>query len=159
MLGATETADARKDQGMDKKALLPITDDDLLLQRAYHWEKTRPNAVYMTQPLGGGAVRDYTWRQVLDESRRMAAYLKAQNFPEKSAIGILSKNVAQFIMSDLAIWMAGHVSVALYPTLNADTVNYILEHSEAKALFVGKLDDWETMKPGVPAPTPLRAPS
>ena len=46
--------------------------------------------------------------------------------------------------------MAGHVTVPLYPTLNADTVQYILEHSETKLLFVGKLDDWDMMKPGVP---------
>ncbi|WP_156503985.1 AMP-binding protein, partial [Oleiphilus sp. HI0066] len=59
-----------------------------------------------------------------------------------------------WIMSDLAIWMAGHVTVPLYPTLNADTVSYILEHSEAQALFVGKLDDWEDMAPGVPADMP-----
>ena len=54
-------------------------------------------------------------------------------------------------MADFAIWMAGHVSVPLYPTLAADTIRQILEHSESKLLFVGKLDGWEAMKPGVPA--------
>ena len=43
--------------------------------------------------------------------------------------------------------MAGHTSVALYPTLNADSVQQILEHSESKMLFVGKLDTWDEMKP------------
>ncbi|KZZ33267.1 AMP-binding acetyl-CoA synthetase, partial [Oleiphilus sp. HI0085] len=42
----------------------------------------------------------------------------------------------------------------LYPTLNAETVKYILEHSETQLLFVGKLDDWEMMKPGVPDDLP-----
>jgi len=46
--------------------------------------------------------------------------------------------------------MSGHVSVPIYPTLNATTVGYILDHSECKTLFVGKLDDWDMMKPGVP---------
>jgi len=46
--------------------------------------------------------------------------------------------------------MAGHISVPLYPTLNADTVNYILNHAECEVVFVGKLDDWDMMKPGVP---------
>jgi long-chain acyl-CoA synthetase len=45
--------------------------------------------------------------------------------------------------------MAGYVSVPLYPTLTAQTVKQILEHSEAKALFVGKLDDWPAMKGGI----------
>ena len=126
----------------------------LPLESVYKWEKERAEKVYMTQPMGNGIVQEYTWRRAMDEARRIANYLKAQNFPPKSRIGILSKNCAHWIMSDLAIWMAGHVTVPLYPTLNADTVSYILEHSEAKALFVGKLDDWDDMKPGVPADLP-----
>jgi len=84
----------------------------------------------------------------------MAAYIGSLDIPDNSQIAILSKNCAHFIMTDLAIWMAGHVSVALYPTLTADTVSYILEHSEAKLLFVGKLDTWDEMKPGVPEDLP-----
>ncbi len=133
---------------------MPVDKSSLPLERAYKWEKQQPQSVYMTQPLGGGAVRTYTWKQTLDEARRMAAYLKAQGFPPKSNIAILSKNCAEFILSDLAIWMAGHVSVALYPTLSADTVAYILEHSDSKLLFVGKLDTWDEMKPGVPEGMP-----
>ncbi|WP_231871227.1 AMP-binding protein, partial [Halioglobus sp. HI00S01] len=67
---------------------------------------------------------------------------------------MISKNCAHFIIAELAIWMAGHCTVALYPTLNAETVNYILDHSEAKLIFVGKLDGWEAMEPGVPADMP-----
>ena len=57
-------------------------------------------------------------------------------------------------MSDLAIWMAGYVSVPLYPTLAATTIRQILEHSECRACFIGKLDGWEAMKPGVPEGLP-----
>lgn len=48
--------------------------------------------------------------------------------------------------------MAGHVTVPVYPTLTGETVKYILEHSESKLLFIGKLDEkpWEEMKTGVP---------
>jgi len=131
-----------------------IEPSDLVLERAYTWEKQRPNEVYMTQPTGGGSVRTYSWAQTLDEARRMAAYLQSFGFPPGSKIALLSKNCAQFVMTDLAIWMAGYVSVALYPTLQPDTVRYILEHSEAKLLFVGKLDGWDTMKAGVPENLP-----
>jgi long-subunit acyl-CoA synthetase (AMP-forming) len=127
---------------------------DLVLERAYAHEKAHPHEVYMTQPMGSGVVREYTWSQALDESGRIAAYLQSFGFPPGSKIAVLSKNCAQFIMSDLAIWMAGYVSVALYPTLNADTIRYILEHSESKLIFVGKLDDWDEMKGGVPATMP-----
>ncbi len=128
-----------------------IADEALALQRLYHWEKTAPDKVVLTQPLGGGAVRDYTWRQAMDEVRRMAAHLKAQGFEPGSRIAMLSKNTAQWLLADFAIWMAGHVSVPLYPTLAAGTIRQILEHSGAQLLFVGKLDGWEQMKPGIPA--------
>jgi long-subunit acyl-CoA synthetase (AMP-forming) len=126
------------------------TTNKLPLDMLYYWEKTKSNSLYMTQPIGDGKVVEYTWGRAVDEARRMASYLKSLNLPEKSRIGLISKNCAQWIMTDWAIWMAGHISVPLYPTLNADTVNYILNHAECEVLFVGKLDDWDMMKPGVP---------
>jgi long-chain acyl-CoA synthetase len=122
----------------------------LSLQRLYHWEQTAPNRVALTQPLGSGAVQDFTWSQIGDQVRRMAAHLQSQGWEPGSKVAILSKNCAWWMMSDLAIWMAGHVSVPLYPTLAPETVRQILTHSEARACFIGKLDGWEGMKPGVP---------
>lgn len=126
----------------------------LALQRLYHWETTAPTRVALTQPMGGAAVQDFTWAQVGEQVRRMAAYLQAQGWEPGSRVAILSKNCAWWLMSDLAIWMAGYVSVPLYPTLAHDTVRQILTHSEAKACFIGKLDGWEGMKPGVPEGMP-----
>jgi long-chain acyl-CoA synthetase len=135
----------------------PVCADVLALQRLYHWEATAPQRVVLTQPLGGGAVRDYTWAQLMDETRRMAAHLQGLGFEPGSRIAILSKNCAHWLMCDFAIWMAGFVSVPLYPTLAAGTIRQILEHSEARLLFVGKLDGWDAMKPGVPAGLPCIA--
>ena len=36
-----------------------VADDALALQRLYHWERTAPDQVALTQPMGGGVVRDY----------------------------------------------------------------------------------------------------
>ncbi|MDP1998263.1 MAG: AMP-binding protein [Rhodoferax sp.] len=131
-----------------------VSPDMLALQRLYHFEKTAPTRIALTQPMGDGTSRDFTWAQVAEQTRRMATYLKAQGWEPGSKVAILSKNCAWWLMSDLAIWMAGYVSVPLYPTLAHDTVNQILTHSEARACFIGKLDDWEGMKPGVPAGLP-----
>ncbi len=122
----------------------------LPLEKIQYWERHRTEQIYLSQPMGEGRVTDYTWRRAVGEARRMASYLQSLDLPPKSRIAIISKNCAHWVMSDWAIWMAGHVSVPLYPTLNADTVSYILEHSGAEVAFVGKLDDWEMMKPGVP---------
>jgi long-chain acyl-CoA synthetase len=139
----------------EETSTMPTISPDLLaLQRLYHWEANAPSRVTLTQPMGGGVVKDYTWAQVADEVRRMAAHLKAQGWEPGSKVAILSKNCAWWLMSDLAIWMAGYVSVPLYPTLAPETIRQILTHSESKACFVGKLDGWEHMKPGVPADMP-----
>ena len=132
---------------------MAIESKDLTLENLYRWEKETPQRVYMVQPMGGGALREFTWAQTVDEAKRMAAHLKSLDFPPGSRIAILSKNCAHFILSDLAIWMAGHISVALYPTSSPDTIQYILEHSESKLMFVGKLDHFDaaTMVPeGLP---------
>lgn len=108
------------------------------------------DAVAMVQPTGGGALREYTWKQVADESLRMAAYLRSLDLPERAHIALMSKNCAEWIMADLAIWLAGYVSIPLYPTLTSDNVKLVLEHSESSLLFVGKLDVWDEAKNGVP---------
>lgn len=120
-----------------------------------HCEKS-PDKVFFTQPVGGGEVKNWTNAEVLDEAKRMAAYLASLKFPKGSAIAICSKNCAWWIIADLAVWLAGYVSVPVYPTLTADTVSYILEHSESKLLFAGKLDEhpWNEMKNGVPSGFP-----
>jgi long-chain acyl-CoA synthetase len=135
----------------------PIGAEALALQRLYHWERTQPDRVVLTQPLGAGALRQYTWAQLIDESRRMAAHLQRLDLEPGSRVAILSKNCAHWLMSDFAIWMAGLVSVPLYPTLAAGTIRQILEHSEAKLLFIGKLDGWEAMRSGIPAEMPCVA--
>ena len=131
-----------------------VADQALALQRLFHWESTAPDRVALTQPMGGGEVRDFTWREVLDQSRRMAAHLQSSGLQRGDRIAIFSKNSAHWLMSDFAIWLAGGVSVPLYPTLAPGTIRQILEHSESKLLFVGKLDGWEHMKPGVPPGLP-----
>jgi len=135
-----------------------VAPDTLALQRLYHWETTTPDRVVFTQPYDGaskgGPVRTWTWKQALEETRRMAAHLQSLGLPPGSHIAMISKNCAHWLMTDWAIWMAGHVSVPLYPTLASDTIRQILVHSEAKLLFVGKLDGWDGMKAGVPQGLP-----
>jgi len=131
-----------------------VADDALALQRLYYWEKTAPDRVALTQPLGDGVVRDYTWREVLDQSRRMAAHLQGLGLRRGDRVAILSKNAAHWLLSDFAIWLAGCVSVPLFPTLAPSTIRQILEHSESRLLFVGKLDGWDHMKPGIPVGLP-----
>ena len=127
----------------------PMTDSKNLLECAYFWEKNTPDRMYLTQPVegGDGNIRTWSWKEAVNEARRMAAYLKSLDLPDRSHIALCSKNCAYWIIADLAIWMAGHVSIPIFPILTADIVQYTLEHSESRLLFVGKLDPvWDEMK-------------
>lgn len=108
-----------------------------------------PNEVFLRQPFNG-QWKEWTWKQADDECRRMAAAIKSLGLPEKTHIAVLSKNCAHWVMADLAIMMAGCVSIPIYPTLTAHAIQPILEHSDAKAIFIGKLDDFSTQEEGIP---------
>ena len=137
---------------------MPIaTPARLILDHVYDQVADHPDQIFLTQPIGGGEVVDYTWAQMLSESRSMATHLQSLNFAPGSRIAMLAKNSAHFIMAELAIWMAGHTTVAIFPTESAANVRFVLEHSEASLLFVGKLDTWALQQSAVPAGLPCIA--
>lgn len=133
-------------------AKLPMTEDDMMLQRFYKHVKERPDDIYLTQPIEGQETPNtYTWKQVHDEASKMASYLNTLGLEKNSKIAIVSKNCAHFFMAELAIWMSGNTTVALFPNLSSSTCEYIFGHSEAKLLFIGKVEpSWDEMKKGVP---------
>ena len=120
----------------------------------YEREARHPRQRFLVQPIGGGQVETLTWADVGHLARCAAHWLRARELPQGSHIALISKNCAHWIIADLAIWMAGHVSVPLYPNLTADSVNQVLTHSESVLAFIGKLDDWPGMSVGVPADLP-----
>jgi len=110
------------------------------LEMFYHWEETTPNSIYLKQPIKG-SVKDFTWRDVGDQARKVAASLINMGLPAGSHIAILSKNCAEWFITDLAIMLAGHVSVPIYSTAGEDTIRYVLDHAKCPVIFIGKLDD------------------
>ncbi len=119
------------------------------LDMLYYWEETSPDKVYLQQPFNDNW-KTWTWKEAGYEVRAMAGVIAQIDLPPNSHIALISKNCAHWILCDLAIMMAGHVSVPLYPNIAANTLKQILEHSDSKLLFVGKLDQWDTIKGSVP---------
>jgi long-chain acyl-CoA synthetase len=114
-----------------------------------HWEKNTPTKPFLRQHISN-KVHSYSFEESGDEIRRMASALTALDLPPQSKIALLSKNCAHWIMADIAIMMSGHISIPIYPTLQADSIQQILEHSESKAIIIGKLDNYESQKDGIP---------
>ena len=77
------------------------SNSELLLGRLYRWERELKDRIFLTQPLGGGSIRTYTFGQAMDEARRMATYLRSLGFAPGSSIAILSHPFAQRFQSAL----------------------------------------------------------
>jgi long-chain acyl-CoA synthetase len=120
----------------------------LPLQQFAHWLAVQPDAVWLRQPING-QWHDFTWRAVDDQARRLASALLALGCVPGDRVALLSKNCAEWFISDLAIQMAGLVSVPLYPLQTAESIAYVLEHAQCKVILVGKLDDAEQLAGGI----------
>jgi long-chain acyl-CoA synthetase len=120
------------------------------IEMLYHWAEQTPDAIYLRQPVDGQWLQ-YSWANIDDQVRRLASALKSLGLEQGDKVAILSKNCAEWIISDLALQLSGLVSVPLYVDQTPESLAYVLEHSEAKAIFVGKLDEpvWQRLRPSI----------
>lgn len=117
------------------------------------WAGKMPDREFLLQPVDG-EIRTLTFAESEDCCRRMASALIGMGLNRGDKVAILAKNSAEWILADIAIAMAGMVSVPIYPTANEDTISYIVGHSEASAIFIGKLDDPDIISVAVPKTLP-----
>lgn len=68
---------------------MKLSPDKTLLEYFYYREKHQPDNIYLRQPFGD-AFKDFTWKEVGQQARKIAAYLKSLNLPPKS-------NIAQWL--------------------------------------------------------------
>ena len=108
-----------------------------------------PDRAFLQQPLNG-EVKTWSRAAALDNAQRLANGLRGLGLEPGDRVAILSKNCAEWVISDVGISMAGLVSVPIYPTAGGDTISYVLEHSGAKAIIIGRLDDPTSVEGAVP---------
>ena len=130
------------------------TNQELFEFKFYEWEKQLKDKPYLKQPFGD-KWEEYTWGEVGNMARRLATGLKSLNLREGAHIGIYSKNCREWIISDLAIVMAGYVSVPFFPSLNGKELAYIMDYGDVDALFIGKIETWDQIKDDLPEGMPL----
>ena len=128
--------------------------DELFDFPFYQWEQKLQDKPFLKQPFGD-LWEDYSWGEVGNMARKLANGLKSLNLPEKSHIGLVSKNCREWIVADLAISMADYISVPFFPTLKSNEIKKLLDFGDVDALFVGKLENWEEMKKGVRDDMPI----
>lgn len=125
-----------------------------IIESFYDKERDKRDKPFLRQPIGDGW-EEYTWGEVGEMARKLATGLRSLGLPPKSHIGLVSKNCREWVIADLAIMIAGYVSVPFYATLTGKQLAQVIGLGEVKALIVGKMEVWDDMKTGIPKGMPL----
>ena len=126
----------------------------LLIEYFYDKEKKWADRPYLHQPFGD-KWETYTWAEVGDKARRLATWLKKQCPKEKAHISVVSRNCREWAIADIAIMIAGFISVPFYANLDGKQLAEVIDLGDVDLLLFGKVDGWESMKTGIPEGMPV----
>jgi long-chain acyl-CoA synthetase len=112
-----------------------------------------------------GAWQPVTWEQFATQIRGFARYLIDHGVAAGDRVAIYAANSVEWASAALGIQTAGAVVVPIYPASTTPQVEYILDHCDAKLVFVagadqvGRLERARTtaLRVQLDAPTPIKA--
>ncbi|WP_165310376.1 AMP-binding protein [Vibrio ziniensis] len=108
------------------------------------WAKERPNDIYLKQIINRQFV-EFTYADVANNALRLVSALRDLGAKPGDKVALISKNCAEWFICDLAMMLGDYISVPIFPTAGADTIEYCLSHSGSQHIIVGKLDDSEAV--------------
>ena len=79
-----------------------------------------------------------TWRETAQRCARFASALSQRGIGRGDVVAVMAPNIPPLFEAHLAVPMIGAVLNALNVRLDAATIAYILEHSEARAILVDR---------------------
>lgn len=115
---------------------------------AKHWAETCPDRVWL-KDLREEDSDDYTWAECWEQISAMAAMLE-NKFGHGQRMVMLSRNRPHWFLGDLAIIASGNITVSMFTTLPGTTAEYIMNFTEAKAMFVGETTNWDQVSAVLP---------
>src|SRR4051812_12977261 len=77
-----------------------------------------------------------SWRQWLQISKQIAYALHATGFRPGDVASIMANAVPEWVFADMGILCAGGVSSGIYPTDSAPQVEYLVNDSATRVIFV-----------------------
>jgi long-chain acyl-CoA synthetase len=95
----------------------------------------------------GGQWKKYSTRQVKETVDKLSAGLLSIGIgggngtvETRDKVALLSKNRPEWIMLDLAVQQIGAILTPLYPTINVNELEFVLNDAQAKIVFVNDQD-------------------
>ena len=82
--------------------------------------------------------RSYTWSEVYNRCTKFASALEKIGIVEGDTVSVMAFNTPEIFEAHYSVPMTGAVLNTINSRLDAKTVAYILEHSEAKVLIVDR---------------------
>lgn len=79
--------------------------------------------------------RQYTWADVKDRATRLASALSAAGVGIGDTVSVIAANTPELFEAHFGVPMAGGVLNAINTRLDSGTIEYILNHSDAKVLM------------------------
>src|SRR5262245_3551967 len=100
------------------------------------WDRVAatPDIEAFRKPTGDGWT-SYSWREVGDRVRDLAAGLLALGIRQEDRVAIASATRVEWIFADLAIMCAGAATTTVYPTTPSSDVAYILGDAGVRVVF------------------------
>ncbi|MCU7496819.1 MAG: long-chain fatty acid--CoA ligase [Ignavibacteria bacterium] len=83
-----------------------------------------------------GQYKGISYGELKDQTEDFANGLLSLGFKREDKIAIISENRPEWIYSDMGILALGGIDVPIYPSLTADSVEFILNNSEAVGIIV-----------------------
>jgi len=100
-----------------------------------------------------GLWHDITWHEYHDKAKKIGCALASMGFEKGDAACIIGDNSFEWVMADMAIQCVGGVSVGVYATNAWQQVQYVVDHCDARFLFVEneeQLDKWLMFRQNAP---------
>ena len=88
-----------------------------------------------------------TWREYGDEVDRVAAALLAFGLRSQENVAVLGENRPEWLYCHLGIQAARGVTCGIYPTSAPEQINYLLNHSEARLIFLENEEQLDKVLP------------
>ena len=82
--------------------------------------------------------RRYGWAETYRRCRQLASALKRRGIGKNDTVAVMGANTPELFEAHFGVPMAGAVLCALNVRLDAETIAFILEHSEAKLLLTDR---------------------